>query len=161
MLTLRFLALIIRKEQSLLIIKFSIISFSKEVSSSVPILECDLGIGHQVEDDEEVVRVREHDLPCVEAAYSSEGGNPLDREEVVDHDHPMVAPLLGEGAELLRVVDLAEGEDHLLVVPCGEDGRVVAAPLGVPYGEVQEVYAWVPLVEGDPGSPHACGVVLE
>ena len=66
--------------------------FSK-VSSFVPILECDLGIGHKEEDGEEVVRVRGRDLPCVEGevAYSLEGGNPLDREGVVDHVRPTAA----------------------------------------------------------------------
>ena len=91
--------------------------FSK-ASSFVPILECDLGIGHQEEDgEEEVVRVRGRGLPCVEGevAYSSEGGNPLDHEAVVDHVRPMAAlPLLlhplGEEGALFDAVVLTRGQ---------------------------------------------------
>ena len=93
--------------------------FSKEVSSFVPIPECDLGIGHQEEDGEEVVQVRGHGLPCVEGevAYSSEGGNLLDREVAVDHVHPMAAlplllrPLEEEGV-LFDAVVLTRGRDE-------------------------------------------------
>ena len=85
--------------------------FSK-VSSFVPILEYDLGIDHQEEDGEEVVRVRGRGLPCVEGevAYSSEGGNPLDHEAAVDHVRPTAAlplllhPLGEEGALFDAVV---------------------------------------------------------
>ena len=92
--------------------------FSKEVSSFVPIPECDLGIGLQEEDGEEVVQVRGHGLPCVEGevAYSLEGGNPLDREGVVDHVRPTAAlPLLrplGEEGALFDAVVLMRGQDE-------------------------------------------------
>ena len=93
-----------------------------EVSSSVPILECGLGIVHQAVDDEEGGQERERALRDEEGAYS------VEEESLSDHevaDHP---------TEVLVGVELehAEAEDLLSVDPCDvdeADPRDEVAPL--------------------------------